>query len=78
MSSDALAHMTPEQLAKTPAAKPPKGVIPNLVNPHSEGHVLIIVGSIFMAIMFIFSGIRFYMKLFVRRKTTADDCKRKE
>ena len=67
--------LTPEQLAHLPAAQPPPGVVPNLVNPHSDGNVLLIVGSILVAIMLSFAGLRFYVKAFVRREFKADDCK---
>jgi hypothetical protein len=72
--SDALVSMTPEQLAQTPAGIPPPGVIPNFVNPPSDGPVLIIVGTILMAIMLFLAGIRLYFKALVRRKLSADDC----
>jgi hypothetical protein len=69
-----LEGMTPEQLANTPAAFPPTGVIPNLTNPHTEAKaVIIITGGLLMAIMFAFAGVRYYMKFSVQRKFTADD-----
>ncbi|KAH8889142.1 hypothetical protein GQ53DRAFT_723925 [Thozetella sp. PMI_491] len=71
--SDALANMTPEQLAAIPAAVPPPGVQSNLIDPPSKGPVLIIVGAVFVGIMMIFSGMRFYFKAIVRRKMTPDD-----
>lgn len=73
--ADPLAAMTPEQLAQTPAAMPPPGVQPNFVNPHSSAPVLIWVSSVLMAIMFMFAGLRFYVKNNLRRKFTPDDCK---
>ncbi|KAJ4386899.1 hypothetical protein N0V93_009798 [Gnomoniopsis smithogilvyi] len=71
--SDVLAAMTPEQLAQTPAAMPPPGVKPNLVNPTSNAPVLIWTSSILMAVMFLFVAVRFYAKIALRRKLTGDD-----
>jgi hypothetical protein len=71
---DALANFTPEQLAQTPAGVPPPGVVPNLKNPHSDGYVLITVGTTLMAIMFLFLAMRFYAKFLILRKLTPDDC----
>jgi hypothetical protein len=75
MPGNPLANVTPEQLAALPAASPPQGVLPNLKNPHSDGPKLIIAGAFLMTLMYVFAGVRFYMKLFVRKKITADDCK---
>jgi hypothetical protein len=74
MSLD-LSKMTPEQLAMTPASISPNGVY-NLENPHNEGKpAIIIAGAILIAIMLIFAGTRYYVKVYVQRKVTADDCK---
>jgi hypothetical protein len=67
--------MTPEKMAKTPAGKPPPGVVPNFEDPESTGHLLIIVGSVVMAIMLVTATLRFYTRIFIRRKAAADDCK---
>lgn len=75
MSANPLANLTQEQLALRPATSPPEGVIPSLENPHSDGSKLIIAGAFLMALMYIFAGVRFYMKVFIRKKITADDCK---
>jgi hypothetical protein len=69
-----LAGLTPEQLATTPASFPPSGIISNLMDPHTEAKAIIITfGGVFMAIMFAFAGVRYYMKFFVERRVTADD-----
>jgi hypothetical protein len=75
MSAAAILSLPPEQLALIPAGMPPPGVIPNLVNPESRGSVMIIVGTIMLALMLVFSGLRFYTKIFIVGKTTWDDCK---
>lgn len=64
-----------EQLAQTPAATPPSGVQSNFVDPPSGGPVLISISSVLMAIMFMLVGLRFYVKIALRRKVTPDDCK---
>ena len=65
----------PAKLAGVPAAKPPAGVLPNLENPHGDGQVLIIVGSILLAIMLLFVSVRIYTKFRIVRKSSPDDCK---
>lgn len=61
-------------LADVPAALPPPGVRPNYVNPHSEAPLLIIMGSIFVAIMLLFVSVRIYTKIKVVGKSSPDDC----
>ncbi|MCJ1380898.1 hypothetical protein MMC17_004007 [Xylographa soralifera] len=58
-----------------PAAEPPPGVVPNFVNPYTQAPLLIITGSVFVAIMIMFVSARLYAKAFVIRKATWDDCK---
>lgn len=70
-----LASMTPEQLAQTPAAMPPAGVMPNLIDPPSGAPVLITVSTVLFAIMLVFAALRFYVKLAIRHKMASDDCK---
>ncbi|KAH7136042.1 hypothetical protein B0J11DRAFT_177504 [Dendryphion nanum] len=68
-----LEGLTPEQLATMPAGISPNGVY-NIENPHTEAKlVIIITGTLLMAIMFAFAGVRYYMKFCVQRKFTADD-----
>jgi hypothetical protein len=71
----ALAHLTPAQLARTPASYPSPGIIPNFVDPHSTGPVFIIVGAIMICLMLVIASLRFYTKIFVLRNTTLDDCR---
>lgn len=66
--------MNSEQLASIPAGKPPPGVIPNHFNPHSNGPVLIAVGSAVLGLMLVCVGIRGYTKLKIVGKITPDDC----
>jgi hypothetical protein len=70
-----LSKMTPEQLAMTPSSISPNGIY-NLENPYNEGKPAIITaGAFLIAIMLFFAGIRCYVKVFVQRKVTVDDCK---
>ena len=66
--------MSPEQLAVTPAGVPPPGVIPNHINPHSNGPILIGVGSVLVALMMVFVVVRGYTKFMIVGKPTPDDC----
>ncbi|KAI9660585.1 MAG: hypothetical protein M1821_009937 [Bathelium mastoideum] len=56
-----------------PAAKPPPGITPDFSHPHSNGYVLITVGTIFLAFMLVFVSLRFYTKIKVIAKLTPDD-----
>jgi hypothetical protein len=68
-------NYTPEMLATMPAVSLPDGVTYNLVNSHSEGPKLIIAGAFLISLVYVFAGVRFYMKIFVRKHIAADDCK---
>ncbi|MCJ1312322.1 hypothetical protein MMC25_005996 [Agyrium rufum] len=63
---------TPAMLAG-PAAAPPEGVIPNLVNPYSDGSALVIVSSVLLVIMWISVTLRLVTKGFIARKWFWDD-----
>ncbi len=56
-----------------PSLEPPSGVQPNFVNPEDRGDVLLVVGSVLLALMIIFYSVRMYTKLFLIRKLTWDD-----
>ncbi|TGJ78224.1 hypothetical protein E0Z10_g10540 [Xylaria hypoxylon] len=62
-----------DSLATTPAGIPPPGVQPNFADPPSSAPVLIAVGTALLAIMLVFASIRFYVKVVIHRKVTADD-----
>ena len=71
-------NIPPEQLpalASYPVITPPPGVIPNFPNPYSEANVLIAVGTVFVGLMVMFGIARLYVKVFMIRKATWDDCK---
>ena len=64
----------PAVIQGLPAAKPPVGVVPNLVDPGSEGPILIAVGSVLVAIMLLFVAVRIYTKFTIVRRSSPDDC----
>ena len=63
------------EIAQMPAATPPPGVTPNLVDPYSNGPVAIAICSILIFMMLVFVSIRLYVKLKIVQKLTPDDCK---
>ncbi|KAL4976057.1 hypothetical protein BDW66DRAFT_60329 [Aspergillus desertorum] len=69
----AFANMTAEEMARTPAGIPPAGVVPNLIDPPSTGHLLIIIGSSAMGVMLIAAGLKFYTRLVIQKAFRADD-----
>lgn len=71
----AFANMTAEEMARTPVGVPPPGVVPNLTDPPSIGHLLIIIGSCAMGVMVFAAGLRFYTRLMIQRAFRADDCR---
>ncbi len=69
-----LSSLAAERMARVPASSPPPSVTPNFVDLASDAPVLIAFGTVLLAIMLFFSGIRLYVKAMVRRKLTPDDC----
>lgn len=72
-----LSELTPEQiqyLSRTPAGKPPAGVIPNLSDPPTNMEPLYVVSSILLALSIIFAFTRVFQKVKVTQKVTVDDC----
>ena len=63
----------PQSVLDSPAAAPPPGVIPNMINPPSTGYLLISVESILQGLMMCFVFNRIYAKAFIARKWTWDD-----
>ena len=54
-------------------AVPPPGVIQNFINPESQAPRVIIVAAVMTVIMTLFTSVRFYTKIFIKRKFTRDD-----
>ena len=64
-----------QQWDEIPAVPPPPGVIPNFKNPHIDGALVVVVGSILMGITILFVANRVYSKVFITRKYSWDDRK---
>lgn len=54
--------------------KPPAGVTPNFIDPHSMGDTIIIVNVVFLGLMLGFVALRIYTKGFLSRSVGWDDC----
>ena len=78
MSSAESLNLDPQELqalSHTPAIQPPPGVEPNFVNPASNRQPLIVITSLFLGLTSIFALTRAYVKTFINRKYSWDDCK---
>ena len=77
MSSANLANLGPQELyilSHTPAIPPPPGIEPNFINPTSNSQPLIVVTSLFLGLTTLFALNRAYVKTFIVRKFSWDDC----
>ena len=61
-------------LSHTPAIQPPSGVEPNFVNPADNREPLIVGASLFLSLTSVFALTRAYVKTFIIRKYSWDDC----
>lgn len=68
-------NINPEHLADFPALRPPSGIIPNFIDPYTRGPIIVIVGSILIAIMTIFVVGRIYTNMCIHRKLQWGDCR---
>ncbi|KAL8784502.1 MAG: hypothetical protein Q9213_003939 [Squamulea squamosa] len=73
--SDSLAQLSPSQLANLPAVSPPPGVRPNFDGTGPLVYTITTVASVFIALTFIFLGIRAYAKIKIHRQWSWDDGK---
>ena len=64
-----------EDRGQIPAAMPPAGQEVNLIDPSNIGPRLLIVATVFLAILTIFFGLRVYAKAFIVKAYAWDDCK---
>lgn len=55
-------------------AAPPPGVTPNLENPLSRAHNVIIVNAVFLTFATFFVMLRVYTRAFISRAWGSDDC----
>ena len=80
MSSANSVDLDPQKLyalSNTPAIQPPPGVEPNFANPVNNRQPLIVVSSLFLGLTSIFALTRAYVKTFIIRKYSWDDCELK-
>lgn len=69
-----LSSLPPAQLALLPAAKPPDGIIPNLIDPESCGPAVIAALAVCSALMSFFVILRMYTKFRIVHSIDWDDC----
>ena len=72
-----LANLTSQELAtisNIPVQVPPPGIIPNFDNPDSNSKTFFIVTSILLVLTILLIVNRFYVKTYIIRKYTTDDC----
>jgi hypothetical protein len=62
-------------LAKIPVLPPPLGVMPNFVNPENRASILIIISTIFLALLLPFVVLRLYTRIWITRTFGLDDGK---
>lgn len=62
-------------LADEPSAPPPPGTSVDFNTTDTRAPIAIAVMSSFMGIMFVFVGIRVYVKVRIDKRATWDDCK---
>jgi hypothetical protein len=58
---------------RTPAGLSPNGVF-NFDNPPTIGYDLLIVGAVFLPIMFVSASLRYFTVIRIRRRIDPDDC----
>lgn len=69
-----LTSLDPSTLSNIPLLSPPAGVTPNFANPASNIQPFLIVTSVSLGIMLMFVVNRTYVKTFLIRKYSWDDC----
>lgn len=73
-----ISQLTPQELqllSNYPVMPPPEGVTSDFANPPNDGKPEIVGTSLLLCITAIFVLNRVYMKTFIVRKYTLDDCK---
>ncbi len=63
------------EILRRPAAQPPPGVTPNLINPENLRTSVVILSTLVFSISFLAVSIRMYTKWYVIRSVGWDDCK---
>ena len=72
MSLDGLANIP--GFENFPLQPAPPGVTPNFINPVSNAYQVDIVSTVCLVLIFVFAGIRFYVKAVFLKTRTRDDC----
>ncbi|KAL8793768.1 MAG: hypothetical protein Q9195_003598, partial [Heterodermia aff. obscurata] len=60
-------------IGEMPLAPPPRGIVPNLVNPESRDNQVYIIAGVFMGLMLVFLALRIYAKIGVQKARGWDD-----
>ena len=61
-------------IGEMPLAPPPKGIVPNLINPESRDNQVYIISGVFMGLMLVFLALRIYAKIGIQKARGWDDC----
>lgn len=64
-----------ELIRNIPLLPLPPGVTQNLDNPESRAYWIYVTVGLCLPIILVFAAIRFYVKLFILKSRTRDDCK---
>lgn len=68
-------NIPPSILDEEPAIPPPPGITSNFVSPENKAAGFYATASVFLAIALALFAARIYVKGFITRKATWDDCK---
>ena len=63
-------------LSQIPSGPPPKGVVPNFIDPPSREGLVIWVCAVITPLMLFFVTTRVYLALQSKRKLASDECNR--
>ena len=62
-------------LTHVPALAPPAGVTSNFINPESRALIVVIPSIVCLVLITVFSLLRFYTNLWIKRSIRAEDSK---
>jgi len=74
-SPDVLVNLPPSLLKEIPALQPPPGVESNFLNPERRTKEIQSVATFLLCLTTLMFANRIYMKSFIIRKASWDDCK---
>jgi len=58
----------------TSTIPPPPGVKANFSSPKTRGNIIIIMGALLLALVFVFIAVRFYIKVIIVKSQNWGDC----